>query len=709
VLVVSKLWTALRWRTHRQQRLYGHDWSPATDTDDSVPLSERRSPSRTVDAVAARDVDMDDGRSAATAAIGDAGDVDTVDEADTSDAVGVDELGEAAAEIGVDDSLETDDAVGAAERLADREAAGDTGTGDPDDLPLVNLFVEEASKVAASGVVTDLLKQARSFGCAVTLSMQYPAQLRHVDEETYDEVLNNVSTVVTGNVPLDRDLAARLATSDMEPQAVANRLRALSRGEWFCALPAGFGEVEPRPFVLHSASLPPGHPEGPRPLSSSDQLRYDVAQLRCEARTRDHYGLTIATPAVVGTDPDAGDVGGERAMTGVDADRDTDSDGETDEDRLLRVDTVLPYTRRLPETVTYVAARHALDCTECGNRYDPSPEGMRRAICCCSSLDAVDPDDIPVTTVNLKLTREERVETGLSDRELLLLQVIHNAQQLRYEPPAYDLLHDSMIRLLEYVGASTEDVQNLIDAGYLTHDANHPHRLYSVTPQGRTVIGEAYREGVDFGHGKGDLEETSLHVLMVEVGYRYLVNSYQENPDSSVETVVKYFDLDRAPTETTGTVDDAAASDDDVAGETDVAAEEPNSDVGVDTETTPDTDTDPTQRDARRLDVAGLDAEGNVVVTLEAERVNHDVRRAAPADYDKMAACDPEDAIWVCSTQKEGYTILRALNDPLDGTPRVEKEYSSTTPTHQYRIDTPGLTAMYNVEYLRDRLQDESL
>jgi hypothetical protein len=73
-----------------------------------------------------------------------------------------------------------------------------------------------------------------------------------------------------------------------------------------------------------------------------------------------------------------------------------------------------------------------------------------------------------------------------------------------------------------------------------------------------------------------------------------------------------------------------------------------------------------------------------------------------------MAACDPEEAIWICSTQKAGYKILRALNEPLDGTPRVEKEYSSTTPPHQYRIDTPGLTAMYNVEYVRDRLTDDT-
>jgi hypothetical protein len=683
-LIVSKLWTALRRRTHRRRQLYGHGrratdatHGPSADTDtdtdtDADPQTEARF-----------------------------GSVDTV-RSDSSE--------------GTDTDTAADSARPAWGSTVD--VAADTGE---QELPLVNLFIEEASKVAASGVVTDLLKQARSFGCGVTLSMQYPAQLKHADPETYNEVLNNVSTIITGNVPLDRDLAARLATSDMEPQEVANRLRALSRGEWLCALPAGFGEVEPRPFVLDSTPLPPGHPDGSYPLSEALALQCDIEQLRREARTRREHGLTIATPATVdaGTDRTGGH--GRASRPGMGARGGRDEGDEDDAQTLSRVDTALPYTRRLPETVMYDEARHALECRECGNRYDPSSQGMRRAIDCCSSLAAVDPDDIPITAVNLKLTPEERAETGLSDRELVLLQVIHNAQQRRYDPPEYDLLDDSMIRLLEYVGASTDAVQTLIDAGYLTHDTNHPHRLYSVTPEGRTVIGEAYRSGVDFGHGKGDLEETSLHVMMVEVGYRYLVQEYENNPDSPVEAVIKYFDLEQAPIDTTL---DRAADDGDEDGVSDEASPAPVEDAAegsdadaVSQETASDVDMDATARpdergesevDARRIDAAGLDAEGNVVVMLEAERVNHDVRRAAPADYDKMAACDPEEAIWICSTQKAGYKILRALNEPLDGTPRVEKEYSSTTPPHQYRIDTPGLTAMYNVEYVRDRLTDDT-
>jgi hypothetical protein len=212
-----------------------------------------------------------------------------------------------------------------------------------------------------------------------------------------------------------------------------------------------------------------------------------------------------------------------------------------------------------------------------------------------------------------------------------------------------------MIRLQEYVGIESDAVQDLIDAGVLGHDTDHPHRLFTVTPKGRPLIGESYRQGVDYGHGKGDLEESSLHVLAVEVGRRYLEQAFLRNPDSSVAEVVAYHDID----------------------------------------------------EKRRLDAAALDADGEVVVALEAERINHDVNEAVPADFDKMAACNPLEAIWVVPTIADAHDVLAALNDPPDGTPRVEKSYSRTVPPQKFRIDAPGCTAIYPLERLRDRLDRE--
>ncbi|GGL34310.1 hypothetical protein GCM10009037_17400 [Halarchaeum grantii] len=495
------------------------------------------------------------------------------------------------------------------------------------ELALVNLYIEEAASVAVSDLLQTLLSQARSFGCSITLAMQFPGQLKSEDEGAYEEVLNNVSTIITGNVAVDHLLAERLATDDMPPRDVGTRLRSLRRGHWFVSLPAGFADAEPRPFLVASLPLPPGDPAGRYPLSPARERTLQQQIRAVEYRTLDGIGLRLTSPSVARHDDPA------------------DDPIET----LTRVDSALPHTRRLPDTLEYDAKTHAIRCQSCDNRYDPDIHGVRRAIECCSSLTEVDRDDIPVCDVNLKLTPAEREISEWSDRQLMFLQVVYNAQQLRYDPLEYDILRDSMIRLQEYVGIDSDELTGLLDADLLRHDTDHPHRLYTVSPAGRDAIGESYREGVDYGHGQGDLEESSEHVLGVEVARQYLEREYATNPDSTVTTVVPYYDLD----------------------------------------------------ENRRLDLTGLDAAGDIVVTVEVERINHDVRRAVPDDYDKMAACNPEEAIWVVMTQSAGHDVLHALNDPLEGPVRVEKTYAPTTPPQQFRIDTPGLTAIYPAEWLR--------
>jgi hypothetical protein len=109
----------------------------------------------------------------------------------------------------------------------------------------------------------------------------------------------------------------------------------------------------------------------------------------------------------------------------------------------------------------------------------------------------------------------------------------------------------------------------------------------------------------------------------------------------------------------------------------------------------------------RRLDIVGLDANGEIVLTIEAERINHDQYEAIPKDYDKMAACDPEDAIWVVFSRKDAHTVLSRLNAPADGEVRVEKSYSENTSPRDFILETPGATAIYPVQMLLDKLEDE--
>lgn len=541
----------------------------------------------------------------------------------------------------------------------DTSGDGPTET-DGDETPLVNLYVEEAASVAVSDLLKELLSQSRSFGCSVTLAMQFPGQLKEYDD-VYEEVLNNISTLVTGNVPVDRRLAERLATDVMDPQAVGNRLRALNRGEWFVRLPAPFDAPEPRPFLVRSASPPAGHDAGPRPLSAAERKTFETQHASVGTRTLENYGLSLDSPSIVQDDGE------------------DDDTTERSEQSATRVDAVLSRTRWMPPTVEYDESIHALRCTECDNRYNPAIEGMKRAISCCSSLAETDRDDIPICELNLKISPEERQATPYTDTQLLFLQAVYNAQQLRYDPLAYDLPEDSMLRLQEYVGIESEAIEELIDGDVLRHDGDHPHRTYTVTPDGRSVIGESYRMDVDYGHGKGDLEESSQHVLGIEVSRRFLCQEYRDDPDSAAVEVVPYYDLEEV----------SLPASIYMGGDEDAAAEATEA------------------FDKRRLDVAALDEEGNVVVAVEVERINNDVHRAVPEDFDKIADCDVEEAIWVVMKQRDGHKVLSALNDPVEGEVRVEKTYSETTPPQQFRIDSPGLTAVYPVKWLRDTYVSE--
>ncbi len=513
-------------------------------------------------------------------------------------------------------------------RAHDPDAAGET--------PLVNCYLEEAGAIADSAILDVLLSQGRSFGLSMFLGVQFLGQLDSPDpsSRTHEEAINETATVIAGQVAVRDDLVDALASDELPPGELNRRLSRLPRGEWLVRPGTAFGAESLRPFLVESLPAPPGHPQGAEPLEPGARKAFEAAFERVREETRRAHGLDGAE------------------ISRVDASELDDAGDEPTGDAAPPVDRCYAHTKRMPEPVVYRAATDALHCRECGNRYDPDVEGMIRAVECCSSLDDIDRDDVPPGDLNLKLSTDERAERPLSGAQLRLLQAVYNAAQRRYHPLEYDLTRDSMLRLCEYVGIEADEVQALIDAGLLRKDTDHPFRLYSVTPDGREAIGEAYREGVDYGHGRGDLEESAQHVLGVDLVARFVEAEYEADPDCEVATVNRYHELGGN----------------------------------------------------RRLDVAGLDEDGNVVVAVEVERVNHDVRRAVPEDFDKLASCEPDEAIWVAMSHSEAHEILEALNDPLAGEPRVTKTYAKGTPAQMFSIAEPGFTAMYTVDQLRDRL-----
>jgi hypothetical protein len=502
--------------------------------------------------------------------------------------------------------------------------------GDP---PLVNLHIEEAADVATSGVFADILQKGRSYGAGVTLSLQYPDQLRRADPATYEEAINNIGTVVTGPVERDAGLAERFATAEMPPEAVANRLRGLAPGEWLVSLPAPFGADPSRPFQVRSLPLPPGHPDGPQPLTGSQQATVDAARTSLRERSRRH-GVDVTRTVTVEAGIESDDESEPSAPhTGAGASAPT-------------LDTTLSLTQRLPDGISYHPASDSITCTTCGTRHGRRFEELMAAIDCHGDREAVDRATVPTVHVGLTLSRGERAGVAYSDTQLAFLQIVYNAHQQRYDTEwEYDIVFDGMERLRTYTGIDDGAFEELVTDGLLTVDTSHPHTLYTVTAEGRDLIDAAHREGRAHGDGVGDLSESSFHVMMVETMRRGFRARFVDDPDHPGTKVSTYHAID-----------------------------------------------------AGRLDVAVLDADGEVVVAGEAERSNHDTLRAVPADYDKLAACDPDRAVWVVEGRSEGHEVIRALHNPGDGEP-----YSDSSSLSRVTIDEPGFTDILTIGTFRDR------
>jgi hypothetical protein len=507
-------------------------------------------------------------------------------------------------------------------RRRNREASGESS-------PLVNLYVEEAASLAVSDLLGDVLAKGRALDCAVTLAMQFPGQVRHDAPDVHDELLNNFGTVMTGPVPHDRRLAERLATADADADDVAARLRALERGEWLLRPAAPFGKTPPAPFTVRSLPEPEtmGSAE-PTDRGHTSVNGFERALDDLKARTASEAAIEVPEPA----EPTAA------------------SDDLDPSD--ARIDSALPYTKRLPKPVRYDEERHALRCAHCEGRHGSDLDAMRRAIECCSSMDNVDRESVPLCDIDLNLSPEEVDDAVQSPRQLLFLQAVYDAARLRTDPLAYDLLRDSMTVLRTYLGIDSEAVEELVEDGLLRHDTDYPHRLYSVTPDGRDVFCERYRKGLDFGDGLGDMHESTEHRMAVELARRYLVAEYESDSGSTVDEVRAYHDV----------------------------------------------------ADGERLDVAGLEDDGEVVVALEVERMNGRQKRAVPEDYDTLAAHDPEAAIWLAMDEDGAHELLEALDDPSDGVTRVVESYSRGTRSQNFSIDEPGSTELFIVDQLLDEL-----
>jgi len=511
----------------------------------------------------------------------------------------------------------------------------------------VLVHIEEVANIALTPLLSELLSEGRGYGLSLIASMQFPGQAKHdahAPDRLYRELVTEAHAFIAGQVPDDPVLARQLAIKDMPPEETQQVLTALPQGRWlFRPPPVEFDGRSATTVPIRSPELPAGYPDSTRPLSAAERRELDATLADLIERTRQEYGIHPTAYEHVTLEDDTGE--------------------STAQPAVVQTGTTLPVTSVLPDCVSYVESQHAIACEHpsCSRVYDPSYTGLLEAVRCHHSLADIDPESIPTIEARLKLSAEEVAAAPVSVSGLLFLQVVLNATRGRYSPAEYDLVHDSMVALRKYCGLSRDELNELLDAGLLKRDDGLRATLYTVTREGRTLLNEHNREGIDHGDGYGDLEETATHRALVEALRRYIVTEYKHCEESPVERVIPYY--------------------------------EP---PGM----------------AFRVDVAGVDGDGTVVIVGEGERKNNDAAEAAPRDFDKKAELGASEVLWAAVTRKAAHqAIIGPLSDPADGEPRIEQSYSQRTPMRDVNdaIDCAGFTEVFTMKHLRDALGEPSL
>ncbi|WP_117595437.1 conjugal transfer protein [Haloprofundus halophilus] len=171
---------------------------------------------------------------------------------------------------------------------------------------VVNLMIDEAASVAASDVLNNMLEKGRSFRLSVGLAMQFPEQMQtEGGRRLYLNLLNNIGTLLVGKIKVDRELANAMAHEELDPEAFANRIGSLPRGEWIAQLPSPtFGETGPYPFNVKPLPIPAGHPESESPLTAFEEQRFQDALSRVHERTQQEFGVPRDNSQPTATTPD---------------------------------------------------------------------------------------------------------------------------------------------------------------------------------------------------------------------------------------------------------------------------------------------------------------------------------------------------------------------------------------------------------------------
>jgi len=201
---------------------------------------------------------------------------------------------------------------------------------------VVNVIIDEAASVTVSDFIDKMLEQGRSFNLSVGLSMQYPQQMQQAGtERTYNNVLNNVESILLGRIDVDEKIAETMANEQVSKEEFKNRIKSLPPGEWLAKLPSPeFRHDSPPPFSLSPLPIPAGHPEAEHKLTTEATQRFNhIVRQRVHEQTEQEYGIERQTSEKEDSPNQRDeDVGKERLSTPDDENKDGDDGSTADDD-----------------------------------------------------------------------------------------------------------------------------------------------------------------------------------------------------------------------------------------------------------------------------------------------------------------------------------------------------------------------------------------
>jgi len=297
----------------------------------------------------------------------------------------------------------------------------------------------------------------------------------------------------------------------------------------------------------------------------------------------------------------------------------------------------------LPSGVNYDRTQNAIICEGCGESFFPQFDRLCTAIKHCEDID-LSSVEIPITDIGMDSVDPKRVQMcPLSLREVMYLRLIERAQRRAIDPRAWDVREETMYPLRQTLGLTGKEPRvHLEKEGYITVQDELRGEHVHLTSKSRKLLSDL-REGGDPPEAKrGDPNESVAHIKGVE-RIATALESLIDDPEIPIDRVVRYWSPPAKGT---------------------------------------------------RLDVVGLDSNGNPEVCVEVERPTNDLKKGVLEDADAMAACDPTLSLWVVVNRQLGHQIVGHLASPQYGAPRISLDPADvaapTTPLDRYDLSSPA-------------------